>query len=104
MTFYKPEFVEGKDKKPSFNVKKNQIEGLLEASRYEGIVAGIVINFRNTNRTYFIEINSFLQMINSIDKKSFNEKDIAQGSGHLIEQTLKRVHYTYNVEKFLQET
>lgn len=84
-------------------IKKNQIEGLVESSKCKGIISGFIINFRKTNHTYFLHINNFLQMIRVLDRKSFNEKDVVANEGYLFEQKLKRVNYTYNIEKFIQD-
>lgn len=103
LTFYREDFVSDKSKKQAFNVKKNQIKGLQKAAEHKGAIAGLIINFRKSNHTYFIEINQFVKMTNVLTKKSFNEKDIIQNNGLLIEQKLKKVHYSYNIEKFLNE-
>ena len=42
------------------DIKLHQIEGLKEASEYENIIAGFILNFRKINKTYFIDINTFL--------------------------------------------
>ena len=40
-------------------------------------------------------------MINSLDKKSFNEKDLSKYNPIIIENRKKKVNYTYNIEKFI---
>ena len=64
----------------------------------------IVLNFRHSDGTencYFIHINDFDTMINSLDKKSFNEKDLSKYNPIIIENRKKKVNYTYNIEKFI---
>ena len=100
LTFFREDFLE-KGKKKTFMVKKNQIEGLSESSKHKGVISGLILNFRNTNRTYFLHINDFKNMTEILDKKSFNEEDVINNNGHLIEQTLKKVNYKYNIEKFI---
>lgn len=89
-------------------IHKHQIQGLYDASKYDGIVAGFILNFRDENkhieRTYFQEINSFLSMVNKINKKSFNELDLIVDGGALkIDGIKKRVNYTWNIDKFLND-
>jgi penicillin-binding protein-related factor A (putative recombinase) len=105
MTFYREDFVdkENKDKKHTFMVKRNQIAGLTESAKFKGIISGLILNFRKTNHTYFIHINDFNSMVKNLDKKSFNEQDVISNQGYLIEQTLKRVKYTYNIQKFISD-
>ena len=81
-------------------IKLHQIEGLKEASEYEGVIAGFVINFRKVNRTYFLDINNFLEFINNTSKKSINEDDIIKKGGKLIPQKLIRVNYYYDFNLF----
>lgn len=83
-------------------IKKHQVEGLEEASKHEGIVAGLVINFRETsNRTYFWNIKHFLKFAQNTTKKSFNENDVINNSGICIPQTLKRITYDYEIENLV---
>jgi recombination protein U len=92
----------------SANIKYHQIESLTKASQYEGMVVGFVMNFRfedkDTEITYFQSITDFNKMIDSITKKSFNLIDLLKYNPIKIEQTKKKVNYTYNVEKFLEDT
>lgn len=101
ITFWKEEF-EDNIKKTKFMVRKNQIQGLQKISEYK-IISGFVLNFRYTNHTYFLSIDDFMSMIDSIDKKSFNEADVIRNGGYLIEQELLKVNYRFNIEKFLNE-
>lgn len=83
-------------------IKRHQVEGLAEASKYEGIVAGLVINFRETtNHTYFWNIKHFLKFAQNTSKKSFNESDVINNSGICIPQTLKRISYDYEIENLV---
>jgi penicillin-binding protein-related factor A (putative recombinase) len=103
MTYWREDF-EVKGKHQSFMIKKNQILGLQKASKHK-IVCGLLLNFRQTtNHTYFIYIDDFFDYTSTLDKKSINENDVLNMNPILIEQTLKKVNYKYNVDKFLQET
>ena len=88
---------------PLSMIRNNQIEGLQEASKHN-LVAGILVNFRNENNdTFFILIDEFIDMMNSINKKSFNIKDLESIGAIHIESTKKRTRYTYNIEKLIKE-
>ena len=88
---------------PLSMIRNNQIEGLQEASKHN-LVAGILVNFRNENNdTFFILIDEFIDMMNSINKKSFNIKDLESIGATRVESTKKRTRYTYNIEKLVGE-
>lgn len=101
MTYWREDF-EDADKNQTFMVRKNQIQGLYKISRFN-IVSGFVFNFRYTEHTYFQSIADFLNMTNNIDKKSFNEANVLQYNGVLIQQTLMRTNYRYNVKDLLDK-
>lgn len=83
-------------------IKKCQVQGLSEAAEHKGVVAGLVINFRETtNHTYFWHIKHFLKFIEKTTKKSFNEEDIILNSGILIPQELKRIKYDYFIDNII---
>ena len=85
-------------------IRQNQIDGLLEASKHN-LVAGLIINFRNEyNDTFFITIDEFIDMTSSLNKKSFNVKDLESIGAIRIESTKKRTRYTYNIENLVKET
>jgi penicillin-binding protein-related factor A (putative recombinase) len=102
MTFYRDDFIED-DKKQTFMIKKNQILGLEESSNFKGIISGLVLNFRKTNHTYFWAIKDFIKGTKDLPKKSFNETDVINNNGYLFDQTLKRINYKYNIEKFISD-
>ena len=84
-------------------IRQNQIDGLLEASKHN-LVAGLIINFRNENNdTFFITIDEFIDMTSSLNKKSFNVKDLESIGAIRIESTKKRTRYTYNISDLIKE-
>ena len=88
---------------PLTMIRENQINGLLEASKHN-LVAGLLVNFRNENNdTFFVEIDKFVDMINSLNKKSFNVKDLEKIGAIRVESTKKRTRHTYNIEKLVNE-
>ena len=86
-------------------IHKHQIDNLLKFSTYENVISGFLFDFRLSNRTYFCIIEEFENMINHLDKKSFNEKDLFEWCNPVeIEKKKLKVNYRYNVEKFLHDT
>ena len=82
-------------------IRQNQINGLLEANKHN-LVAGLIINFRNENNdTFFITIDEFIDMTSSLNKKSFNIKDLESIGVIRIESTKKRTRYTYNISDLI---
>ena len=103
LTFWREDFEE-KGKKKSFNIKKNQVQGLQKWSSYL-MNCGLIINFRNKqNRTFYIPINEFIKYTSTLDKKSINMDDVLKMNPIEIESSLIRTNYKYNVQKFLNET
>ena len=68
------------EEKQNKMIHKHQIEGLLERSKYPHVCCGFLFNFRDEEsgieRTYFQDIESFVDMAKRIGKKSFNETDM----------------------------
>lgn len=98
LTFWREDFEE-KEKKQTFMIKKNQILGLAEMSKFD-IYAGFLINFRGEdNNTYFIHINDFLNLTKDMDKKSVNERDILSIKNIKVENYKLKTNYRYNIDK-----
>lgn len=82
-----------------------QIESLKKFSTYKNVVSGLLIDFRGSDNTYFLMIDEWDELINSVDKKSFNENDLLKYANPIsIEKKKLKVNYKYNVTKFLQDT
>lgn len=82
-------------------IKLNQIEGLTKASKHEGAYAGFVINFRETEHTYWLNIKDFNIFNEQTEKKSINEDDVIKHSGIIVPQRLKKVKYTYDITSLI---
>ncbi len=54
----------------------HQIQSLIKWNEYNGTVCGFVIEFRQINTVIFIDIESFNNIINCVNKKSFSLKAI----------------------------
>ena len=86
-------------------IHKHQVDNLLKFSTYKNIVSGLVLDFRQSDKTYFCMVEEFVNMINNLDKKSFNEKDLYEWCNPIVIDKKKlKVNYRYNVGKFLEDT
>lgn len=87
-------------------IKYHQIESLTKFSKYENVLAGLVLNFRDekndSQRTYFIDIKNFNKMIDSIGKRSVNEIDILLNGAIKIQGNKKRTRYSWDIDAFLE--
>ena len=87
-------------------IHKHQIIGLIDYSKYDNVVSGFVLNFRdeinNSERTYFQNIKDFESMCNKINKFSFNEIDLLLNGGIQILGEKKRVYYRWNLDDFFK--
>lgn len=89
---------------PLSMIRQNQIDELSDAGKHN-LVAGFLINFRNKNNdTYFIEIRDFNQMLLTLNKKSFNIKDLERNNAIYVDSECKKVNHVYEVKKFISET
>ena len=89
-------------------IHKHQLEKLLEFSKYDGVKAGLLLNFRteetNLQRTYYIAIRDFLNMCKKINKKSVNEIDlISIGRAIKVNGVKKRSRYLWDINGLLDE-
>lgn len=89
-----------KNSMPLTNIRDNQLAGLSMASAQDGVVAGFIVNYRHVAETYFLSANTVYEFINIEDRKSI-PLSYAQSHGIKIEQKIKKVHYKYDVESFL---
>ncbi len=86
---------------PLSRVRENQIKGMYQASLHKGIYAGFIINFRDLEETYYISVQDIVTFINSQERKSI-PVEWCREYGVRIEQTKKRVRYTYNLREWLE--
>lgn len=92
------------DEKQNAMIHKHQTLGLLKCSAYQNVIAGFLLNFRlpENELTYFIEVNQFQKMCESINKKSFNIMDLVLHEAKKIEGFKKRTRYRWNLEEFFE--
>lgn len=70
---------------------------VLVGSENRGVWAGFIVNFRDTNQTFRVKASVVLGHLQNSDRASI---PIAwfEENGTLIKQTLKKVHYRYDLE------
>ena len=97
------------EKKKSDMIKPHQVKSLIDFSKSEGVEAGLIINLRERqtkttfrpSRTFFLEINKFVEIATSVkDKKSISADEIVK-HGMEIEGNKKVTRFSYNVESLL---
>lgn len=83
-----------------------QIEGLKKLSDVGNCVCGFIIEFREIEKTIFLNIDDFLKLSDAIDKKSFTISDLESNNIPfvVIEQHLMKTNSKYGVEDFLTAT
>ena len=81
-------------------IRENQLKELSIADNFSGIIPGIVFNFRDISKTYFVPIRHVYYYTTHADRKSI-PLDWVQENGTEIKAELKKVHYRYYVKEFL---
>lgn len=84
-------------------IHKHQIDNLQKFSKYKNVINGFIFDFRLSDQTYFCSISDFMHMINSIEKKSFNENDLFEWCKPFeIKKKKLKVNYKYDIENFIE--
>ena len=86
---------------PLSAIRENQVKSLLDAYNYQGIISGLVVNFSDTEETFFMDIDLVNEWYYNTIRKSipiaeFREKCIQ------IDSHKKKVNYSYDVDKFIK--
>lgn len=89
-------------------IQAHQISDLANASVVDGIFAGFVLNYRDdeiidNSNTYWLSIENFSQFLCDLNRKSIGEVHVAQYHGITLDQKKKRTHFTYDIEKMLDD-
>lgn len=95
-----------REEKEHGEIHHHQIVGLSNWSKIGECVCGFIIEFRELEKTIFIDIDEFIKLINTISKKSFNYNDLINNEINIvtIPQEIKKTHYRYDINKFLNDT
>jgi recombination protein U len=81
-------------------IREKQIEGLFSAGNFLNIVSGIIVNFRDVEQTYFLNVEGLIKFMGTSERKSI-PLDYFREHGVIIHQVKKKVHYTYLLNIFL---
>ena len=92
-----------RDKNDKGVIHYYQVDSLKKFSKYKNVISGLVIDFRKTDNTYFINIKDWDKLIGNISKKSINESDLIKFESliHINKKKLK-VNYRYDVNDFIK--
>ena len=83
-------------------IKKNQLEGMIEANNNIGVIPMLVVFFCDIGRCFSLEIEYVEKFINEENRKSI-PLEYFEKYGVEIEAIKLRANYRYNVEKWLQQ-
>lgn len=102
-TKFKSMAFENNDKKDTSKmIKAHQIDGLFKYSMIDYVIPCFILNFRDEEnkmqRTYSIYIRQFIDMIDKLDKKSFNEIDLINNSAVKVCGEIKRTRYRWDLD------
>ncbi len=87
---------------PFKNFRENQLKELALAQYYKNIIAGIVIEFSELDRAFFMYISDITDFMRIGSRKSIPIEYCVE-KGIEIEITKKRVNNSFNVRKLLNE-
>lgn len=90
-------------KEDSGEIHYHQIEGLKEWNRFDNTKCGLVIEFRQIEKTVYIDIDEFQRILDSVPKKSFSYDDLDKYEIKylVIDQKKARTRFTYDIDGFL---
>ena len=82
------------------SIRENQIKGLMDSEEKRGIISGLIVNFRDVEKTYFMKMSDFMDYLTTTGRKSvpishFEEK------GVLLKGKKLRTRYRYDLDLFL---
>ncbi|MFT8347349.1 Holliday junction resolvase RecU [Clostridium saccharoperbutylacetonicum] len=85
---------------PFTNIKSHQIQALTEKSKLEGVRGLFILNFRDLAETYALDA----KLVDELYREGKKSIPLAymKKHGELIEQKLKKVRYTYNIDKLIK--
>lgn len=99
-TKYKSFSIQISKEEKNKEIKYHQIQSLKEANKYENIISGFILDFRE-NKTYWIYIEDFLLFLKENNKKSINISDIEKYNGIEISKKKLRINYRYDIKKMI---
>ena len=92
-----------RDKEDKGIIRAHQINGLNNWDKYDGIACGFLIEFRELEKTIFLDIKDMNKVMALLPKKSFTIKDLEKYNipFFIIPQKKERTRYTYDLDYFL---
>ena len=92
-----------RDKEDKGVIHIHQINGLNSWNKYDGITCGLLIEFRELEKTIFLDIEDMNQVMALLPKKSFTIKDLEEYEipFFTIPQKKMRKWHTYDLDCFL---
>lgn len=85
-----------REKTQKGEIKFDQIQFLVFATKFN-IKSGLLLNYRKTENTYWIDILDFINFVDNTEKKSINENDLLENNAILIDSTKKRTRFSYDL-------
>ena len=79
---------------PFDKIRDSQITGMRKAIEHKGIYGGFIFNFRDLEETYYIALSDVIFYKANSYRKSFPVEWV-RSAGVKIEQTKKRIRYSY---------
>lgn len=80
-------------------IRDNQLVEMFNNSHIVGVICGYIFNFRDLEKTYFVELSDILYFIENSSRKSFPFEWVDE-IGFLISQKKVRTRYKYDLNKF----
>lgn len=93
-----------RSKDDSGKIHCHQIQGLNIWNSFDGVCAGLIIEFRAFERTIFLRINEFNKLSDMVAKKSFSLEDLETYNIRylVIPQKKARTRFSYDIDWFLK--
>lgn len=82
-------------------ITKNQWEGLRKIASKPGVIPGVVVNYSDHNKTYFVHINVLVYLKEKQGRKSIHINE-AQELGVELLGERKRTRFNYYAKNFLE--
>lgn len=82
-------------------ISKDQIIGLHEAGMTEGVIAGVVFNFRELQETYFVPASLVSEFYFEASRKSFPVKWCSE-NGTYIHGNKRITRHRYDIDDFIE--
>ena len=99
---YLLEFKSHKGKSLPFScISDKQAQSLNDLSKYEGVISGYIVNFRDLEATYFVYADDVMDYMMYSDRSSIPVA-WCELKGIKINQFKKRTRYAYDVESFVK--